>query len=206
MLLGFEESKKLLKKYGIIVPDAYFAHSEKEASGFAKKIGYPLVMKASSPDIVHKTELKAVSVDISNEKELKEEYARLSKFKNLEGIILQKQFTGVEMILGIKKDQTFGPVVMAGMGGIFVELFKDVTFRACPVEKDEAKKMLMELKGFKILNGFRGKEKANLEKLADMIQKLSILGEKEDEILGVDLNPVFIDKKGAYIADVRIII
>ena len=205
-LLDFNSTIKILKKYGIKLEQLELCQNEKQAIAFSKKIGFPVVLKVCDPSVVHKTEKKGVITNIETEKQLKESFNQIKKgFKNLEGIIIQKQFSGNELVVGMKRDDTFGPVIMVGLGGILVELLKDVSFGVCPISKKQASQMIKDFKGSDILFGFRNQEKCNVQALNDLIVNLSKLAQAEDNISAIDFNPVFIDKKGISIADFRII-
>ncbi|MDD4662006.1 MAG: acetate--CoA ligase family protein [Candidatus Pacebacteria bacterium] len=206
-LLNFKDSKNLFKKYNIEVKDTEIFNDKESVLKFAKKIGFPVILKVFSDKIVHKTEKGAVVTNINDIKELENVFDELDKkFKDKEGMMIQKQFDGREVVVGMTHDNTFGPIVMFGLGGIFVEILKDVSFRVCPINKNEALKMIQEIKSFDVLTNFRGKKKVNLSKLADLLINLSKLAVNEKEIVSIDFNPVFINEKEINVADFRIII
>ncbi|HOI60035.1 MAG TPA: acetate--CoA ligase family protein [Candidatus Pacearchaeota archaeon] len=206
-LLSFKETRILLKKYNIDIKNTKLFLKEKEALDFAKKIGFPVVLKVYSDKVIHKTEENAVATNIQNEKELKDQFSFLNKkFKEKEGIIVQKQFKGRELVIGLNHDNTFGPVIMVGFGGIFIEVLNDVSFRACPISKKDSLDMLKELKGYKILLDFRGSKKVDIDKLVNLLIDLSNLILKEENIFSIDFNPIFINEKEINIADFRIIV
>lgn len=206
-LLEFDKTKSLLKKYNISIKDADIFNDEKEALNYALKIGFPIVLKVYSDKVIHKTEENAVITNISNEKEFKEYFSFLnSKFKDKEGIIIQKQFKGRELVIGISNDETFGKVIMIGLGGIFVEVLEDVSFRLCPITKKDALGMIQELKGYKILMDFRGKKKVDMDKLVEFLVNLSHLAINEKNIESIDFNPLIINEKEINVADFRIIV
>jgi len=205
-VLGFEKTKRLLIKYKIPFSRTFLVKSEKEVLSFAKKIGYPLVLKISASKILHKTESNGVKTEIKDEKELKKSFNKLIKIKNNEGILVQKMEFGKEIALGMKKDPQFGPVIMAGLGGIFIEILKDVSFRICPVSEKEAKEMLKELKAYPVLEGYRGEKGINIKELAGIITKLSQLSLKEKNIKEIDLNPVIVNQKEAKVVDAKFVI
>jgi len=149
-LLGFQETKNLLLQYKIPICQTEIVKSEKEAATRAKKIGYPVVLKIFSPKILHRSAIGGVKVGIKNEPEFKKAYSTLSRIKGVEGILVQKMILGREVALGIKRDPQFGPVLMFGLGGIFVEVLKDVSFRVCPISEKEALEMIKGIKGYKI--------------------------------------------------------
>jgi len=186
-LLNFSETKKLLLKYKIPFCKTEFVTSKEEAINFAKKIGFPVVLKIFSKEILHKTDIGGVKTEIKNEKELKKSFNELKKIKKIEGILIQKQIKGQEIAIGMKRDNQFGPVLMVGLGGIFIEVLKDISFRICPLSKKEAKEMIKELKGYPILKGYRNQKPVNLEKISEIITNLSKLSLKEKNIKEIDL-------------------
>lgn len=205
-LLSFEETKSLLSKYDINIKDTQLFLKEDEALNFAKKIGFPVVLKVYSDKVIHKTEENAVIVNIKDEQEFKNNFSLLNKkFKEKEGIIVQKQFKGKELVIGLNQDNTFGPVVMIGLGGIFVEVLNDVSFRVCPVTKNDVLDMLKELKGYKVLLDFRGSKGVDIDKLVNLLLNLSNLILKEESVFSIDFNPIFVNEKEINIADFRII-
>ncbi|MDE1867909.1 MAG: acetate--CoA ligase family protein, partial [Thaumarchaeota archaeon] len=209
-----ELSKSVLKKYGIKVPGYALVKNAKEATRAAKKIGYPLVMKVVSPQILHKTDVGGVKVGLQNEKEVKKAftdmYSRLSKKKGVElkGILLEKMVPqGIELIVGLQNDPQFGPVIMVGLGGILTEIFKDVAFRMLPISIDDAKSMLAELKGSKILQGYRGSKPVDLNMLAKALVQIGKVGvDNADYFDSVDFNPIVVYPKSYYVVDAKIIL
>lgn len=211
-VLSFNQTKEILLRYKIPFCKSHLVASEKEALKFAQKIGYPVVLKICSPDILHKTDVGGIKIVI-DKKELTKAWAEiLNNVKEgapqakAEGILVQKMISGQEVVVGMKRDPSFGPALMFGLGGIFVEVLKDVAFRVAPIDKKEALKMMKEIKGFKVLRGFRGKEKANIEKIAEIIVKVSKFSSKEENIREIDLNPVIVNTKQAFVVDPRFII
>ncbi|NHJ40384.1 MAG: acetyl-CoA synthetase [Asgard group archaeon] len=205
------EALKVFESVGIIFPKNILAKSQDEAVEFANKIGYPVVIKAMSTKILHKSDYNAVAIGINDEEELKTKYKdmvdRLSKY-DLVGILIEKQVKkGTELIIGMNIDPTFGPVVAFGIGGILVEAIGDVTFRSCPTTKKRALRMIDEIKTQKMLNGFRGLPPVDREKLADMIVRVSELAiTMGDYIKEIDLNPVIANEDGIFGVDARIIL
>jgi len=198
----------LLEKYGVSFPATKSALTLDEAVSAARQIGYPVVMKVLSPDIAHKTEVGGVCLDLRDEDAVKRAYAMMleSVGKNapgarIEGVLVQKMVSGgVEMIVGGLVDPVFGPVIMAGSGGILTELVKDTVFRLAPVDREEAMAMLQQLKGYKLLLGFRGKGPYDTGAVADLIVRLSELICKE-KVKEVELNPVKVLKEGCIAVD-----
>jgi acetyl-CoA synthetase (ADP-forming) len=203
MLLDFQKSLELLEKYSIQTADSQVFENKNEATEFAENIGYPVVVKIWGDDILHRSELKGVRVNIKNEKELGNAFDDLKKIAPQ--IIIQKMENGHQVYVGIKHDPQFGKVIMFGLGGIFVEILKDVSFRLCPLNKAEALEMIKEIKGFSVLNGARGGEVANLDSLAEFLVAVSKLAENEEEIKEIDFNPVMAGKEKVLAVDFKII-
>jgi acyl-CoA synthetase (NDP forming) len=150
-----------------------------------------------------------VKTNIQNEEELKaafEAIKKSAKKTKIEGILVQKMEQGKEVIIGMKQDPQFGPVIMFGLGGVFVEVLKDVSFRVAPIDKKEAEEMINEIKSSEILKGVRGEKPVKISALIDLLIKISNLAVKEKNILEIDLNPVMIDEKSAKVVDVRMMI
>jgi 3-hydroxypropionyl-CoA synthetase (ADP-forming) len=209
-----EASKSILKSYGVKVPPYALVTSPKQAVKAAKKIGYPLVMKIVSPQILHKTDVGGVKVGIDNDKDVKKTfndmYKRLSKKKGVEvkGVLLEKMVPkGVELIVGLQVDPQFGPVIMVGLGGVMTEVFKDVAFRMLPITTADAKSMLDELKGSKILKGFRGSKPIDMDMLAKALVQIGKLGvDNAEYVNSIDFNPVVVYPKSYYVVDAKIIL
>ena len=209
-----ELSKTILKTYGVKVPPFALVTSAEEAAKQAKKIGFPLVMKVVSPQILHKTDVGGVKVGIDNvndvKKTFKDMYGRLSKKKGVEvkGILLEKMVPkGIELIVGIQNDPQFGPVIMVGLGGIMTEVMKDVAFRMLPISTSDAKSMLNELKGAQLLKGFRGSEAIDTNMVAKMLVQIGKLGvENADYINSIDFNPVVVYPKSHFVVDAKILL
>ncbi|HSB83939.1 MAG TPA: 3-hydroxypropionate--CoA ligase [Nitrosarchaeum sp.] len=209
-----ELSKSILKTYGVKVPPFALVTSAEEAAKQAKKIGFPLVMKVVSPQILHKTDVGGVKVGLDNvndvKKTFKDMYGRLSKKKGVEvkGILLEKMVPkGIELIVGVQNDPQFGPVIMVGLGGIMTEVMKDVAFRMLPITASDAKSMLNELKGSALLKGFRGSEPIDTNMVAKMLMQIGKLGvENADYINSIDFNPVVVYPKSHFVVDAKIIL
>jgi acetyl-CoA synthetase (ADP-forming) len=208
------EAREVCKAYGVPLPEGGFARNKEEAVLIAEKIGYPVVMKVISPQVIHKSDVGGVKVSISSEEQVSEAYDVISESvkkhvpkAEIKGMLVAKMADkGVETIVGLKRDAIFGPVVMFGIGGIFVEVYRDVTFRVCPIEGRDAEEMLNEIKGYKLLKGFRGMPRANIDALKRVILATCTLGMENPEIGSVDLNPVLVNEKAALALDTRIII
>ncbi|HWP78444.1 MAG TPA: 3-hydroxypropionate--CoA ligase [Candidatus Nitrosotenuis sp.] len=209
-----EASKSILKAYGVKVPPYALVKSSKDAVKAAKKIGYPLVMKIVSPQILHKTDVGGVKVGINSDKEVKQAfndmYGRLSKKKGVEvkGVLLEKMVPkGIEMIVGLQVDPQFGPVIMAGLGGVMTEVFKDVAWRMLPITIDDAKSMIDELKSSKLFKGFRGSKPIDLNMLAKALVQIGKIGtENAEYINSIDFNPIVVYPKSYYVVDAKIIL
>ena len=211
------ESKKIISMYNIPVGEYKLVNSEEEAIKFANKIGYPVVLKLMSPDIIHKTEAGIIKLNLNSNEAVKEAYDELiTNAKNynpdakIEGINVQQMAKNgiVEIIIGSMRDVNFGPVLMFGLGGIFVEIFKDVSYRVCPISISEAKKMIQSIKAFPLLDGYRGKPKADIESIINILMKCSKMLMDNPEIKELDLNPVIVFEKGkgVMVVDARIIL
>ncbi|HSA97841.1 MAG TPA: acetate--CoA ligase family protein, partial [Candidatus Nitrosotenuis sp.] len=209
-----ETSKSILKTYGVKVPPYALVNSADEAVKAAKKIGYPLVMKIVSPQILHKTDVGGVKVGIDNDKDVRKTftdmYGRLSKKKGVQikGVLLEKMVPkGVELIVGIQTDPQFGPVIMVGLGGVMTEVFKDVAFRMLPITTADAKSMLNELKSSKIFKGFRGSEPIDMNMLAKALVQIGKIGvDNASYVNSIDFNPVVVYAKSYYVVDAKIIL
>jgi acyl-CoA synthetase (NDP forming) len=209
------EAKRVLAEYGIPVTMEALAPTVEDAVAAAKRIGYPVAMKVQSPDISHKTEAKAVRLGVADERELKAAFAEIiansRAYKadaRIEGVLIQEMVKGgIEAILGVTNDALFGPAIMFGLGGIFAEVLKDVSFRLAPVTPAVAREMIAEIKGYPLLTGARGKAPADIDALADTIVKLSALAmDLEDHLAELDINPLFVmdQGKGVVAADALI--
>jgi 3-hydroxypropionyl-CoA synthetase (ADP-forming) len=210
-----ELSKSILKTYGVKVPPFALVTSAEEAAKQAKKIGFPLVMKVVSPQILHKTDVGGVKVGLENINDVKKTfidmYGRLSKKKGVDvkGILLEKMVPkgGVELIVGIQNDPQFGPILMVGLGGIMTEVFKDVAFRMLPITTSDAKSMLNELKGIKLLKGFRGSTPIDVNMVTQMLVNIGKLGvEHANYVNSIDFNPVIVYPKSYFVVDAKIIL
>jgi acyl-CoA synthetase (NDP forming) len=211
------EAKEILKLYGVPVPDFKVAANEEEAVQFAKEIGYPVVMKIVSPQIIHKSDAGGVKVNIKNDEEARGAFRTIMEnAKNykpdadLWGVIVYKMLPlGKEVIVGMIRDPQFGPAIMFGLGGIFVEVLKDVTFRIIPITERDARKMIKEIKSYPILAGARGEEPADIEAIVQLLLKVSeLVDDLRDYIKEMDLNPVFVynEGEGAVVVDARMIV
>ena len=207
------DAVKLLAKYGIPYPKNAFVENRARVSAEAEALGYPVVMKIVSPDIIHKSDAGGVVVDIKNKAEAETAYdsimasvKRQNVHADIRGVLLCQMVTnGVEVIIGTTVDDIFGPAIMFGLGGVFVEVLKDVTFRICPVDKQQATKMIREIKGFDILNGVRGRARLDIDGLAELVANVSQLMTDNPAITAIDLNPVRVYTDHLMVLDARII-
>ncbi len=208
------EAKAMLGEVGINCTETKLATSKEEAIALSEKMGYPIVLKISSVDITHKSDAGGVKVNLKNQEEMEKAYDEIMTSckaacpdANIEGIAVQGMAKiGTEIIMGMIKDPSFGPVVMFGLGGVLVEILKDVSFRIVPIEKNDAVEMTNEIQGKKMLEGYRGQDPADLPCLQEMLVKLSDFVDKTPEIEEIDMNPVFAYKQGAAVVDARIIL
>jgi len=209
-----EEGQEVLKAYGLPLPKSALAKTETDAIRIAKQIGYPVVMKIASPQIIHKSDAGGVKVNLTNDSEIKEAFKiiianakKYNKNAEIKGVLIVEMIKGgKELIIGSKLEPGFGPVIMLGMGGIYVEVLKDVTFKLAPVTDKEADDMIASIKTQKILQGVRGEKPSDISKLSECIQRLSQLVTDFTEIKELDMNPVLVMEKGkgCKILDVRI--
>ncbi len=201
-LLLEKEAEDFLAKNRFNVVSHAVARTSKEVISKAKKLGFPVVLKALSNNLIHKTEKGAVKVDLRNEKELMHAYHEL---KNISPeVLIQKFIPGDWFLVGLKKDPSFGHVLAFGLGGIHTEVLKDVSFRVCPVNHSDINSMLAETKAFQILSGARGKT-YNLEAVKNLLLKISVLPKKYPNIVELDINPLVVNSRQAVIVDARIV-
>jgi 3-hydroxypropionyl-CoA synthetase (ADP-forming) len=207
-----ESAKEILTAYGIKVPMYALVKTESEAAEKAKKIGFPLVAKVVSPEILHKTDVMGVRVGLSSEAEVIETFAdmqeRLSKRYEIKGILLEKMVpSGIELIVGLQNDPQFGPVIMFGMGGINTEIFKDISFRVLPITKEDAREMIEDLRGKQLLKGFRGVEAVDIDMLCTALVNIGDLGtDMAAYYESIDFNPVIAYPHDYYVVDAKIIL
>ena len=211
-----EEGYEVLQAYGFPTPQSILCTTEQEGIDAARHIGYPLVMKIVSPDIIHKSDAGGVKVGVKTDDELKSAFRTITenalKYKSdakIKGVLVQEMVKSAkETILGASQDPTFGPVIMFGLGGIYVEVLKDVVFRVAPIDEQEAINMVESIKTIKLLKGVRGEKPSDLRAIADSLQRLSQLVVDFQEIKEFDINPLLVleEGKGARVVDARIIL
>jgi len=209
LLVGID-AFEFLRKEGFPLLRTRLAQSVDEAVQLAKEIGFPISLKVSSPDVIHKSDLGGVKVGLRDEEqvrgafqEIADAFRAMSASGKFEGVLVQEMGKGTEVIIGAIHDPQFGPVIMFGLGGIFVEVVRDVSFRLIPIERKDAYEMIREIKGFPILSGARG-EKVDLEAIEVILMQVSSLVIDSSQIVEMDLNPVFANDQGCAICDARI--
>ncbi len=208
------EAKAVCREYGIPVTNFKVAKKEEEAIWFAEQIGFPVVLKIISPDIIHKSDAGGVTINLKNKSEVKRAYrkilANVRKHQpkaDIKGVLVQEMAPpSTEVIVGAIKDEQFGPSIMFGLGGIFVEVLKDVIFRIAPVTKQEAEIMITEIKAYPVLKGYRNQPPLDTEAIVNIIVNTSKLVTDYQEIKELDLNPVIVYERGAKTVDARIIL
>ena len=213
-LLTEVESKELLRQAGVPVIETKLARTKKEAISISKGMGFPVVLKIISLDIVHKSDSGGVRLGLPNATQVGNAYSEImSSIKRkypeaiIQGVSVQRMAPpGIEVIVGMSKDSQFGPVLMFGLGGVLVEVLKDVSFRIVPVTRRDAEEMIREIKGYPLLQGYRGQEAVDIPSLEELIVKVSQFIEQNSRIKELDLNPVFAYKDRAIAVDARIIL
>jgi len=201
------DAKTLMRSQGFTVPDNILTNSFEKANQFMEDSDSPVVVKAVSKKIVHKTEQRAVVTNLTSSSHLKKEMARLQKLDGCENILVEQMVEGIELIIGAKNDFQFGPVVVFGIGGTSVEIYNDTAIRMAPLEENDVLSMVESLKAKAILFGHRGKPGVNMKILTRMIVDFSLLiKDLQDDMESIDLNPVICTKNQCIIADARIIL
>jgi acetyltransferase len=214
--IGEVDAKAIMKAYNFEVPPGALATTSEEAVRFADELGYPVAMKISSPDILHKSDVGGVKVGLHNRGAVEDAFElmmlRIKRKKpdaDLRGVLVEKMVAANrEVILGMNKDPQFGPVIMFGLGGIFVEVLKDVSFGLAPLTAEEAMKMIQGTKSYKLLTGARGQKPVDIASIVTNLQRMSQLVMDFPEISEIDINPLMVGPEGdgAYVVDARIII
>ncbi len=208
------ESKQLVAEAGIPVVETKLAATKAQAIAVAGELGMPVALKVVSPDIIHKSDSGGVKLGLTSAAQVGRAYSEIMRAARaaapggkVHGVSVQRMARpGAEVIMGMSKDAQFGPVLMFGLGGVFVEVLKDVSFRIVPLYKRDASQMVREIKGYPVLEGYRGQEPANLAVLEDLLLKLSDFVDKTPEIKELDLNPIFAYSDGAVAVDARVIL
>jgi acetyl-CoA synthetase (ADP-forming) len=202
------EAKTLLREYGLSVPEFHVCTSYTEAVKAAEQLGYPVVMKVVSPDILHKTDVGGVKIGLTTKEDVLTAFEEIKKaVQSFSGVIVyHMQEKGVEIIIGALFDEQFEHAIMFGLGGIFVEVLKDVSFRLIPITNRDAKEMIKEIKGYPVLTGVRGEPPKDIDAVVDLLLTVSFLVEENPAIRELDLNPIFVYEKGYTIIDARIVL
>ena len=203
------ESKEILEGAGIATTGYLVARSEDEALALCEKIGFPVVMKIVSPDVVHKSDAGGVRLNLQSADDVRKAYRGMMdafKYQHIEGITIQRMAApGIEAIIGVTRDPSFGPLIMFGLGGVFVEVLRDVSFRILPITEKDAAEMIEEIRGSDILKGYRGRP-VDLQSLQQLLLKISRLIEENPEIHELDLNPLFLYSEGYIAVDARMFV
>ncbi len=204
-LLMEHEAKEILEKHGIPTARCIFAESEEEAVKAASQIGFPVVMKVAGRKIIHKSDVGGVALNIQSEDGVRETFRRLMAIGNAEGVNLQPMLEkGIEVIVGVAENEQFGSVVMFGLGGIFAEVLRDVSFRLLPLTTRDAEEMVREIRGYRLLEGYRG-VRGDVRAVVELLVKVGEMVEEEG-IVEMDLNPVFVYENGLRVADARMVV
>ena len=204
-VLAEKEAEELLEQEGFPVSARCITPSIHMGLAFAKKVGFPVALKVVSSSIIHKSEVKGVRLDIRNEEEFRKHFESLMKIRRAEEVMIEPFTQGIPLLLGLKRDATFGHTLVVGWGDIYTEILKDIALRICPVDNKEVLSMFEELKVNALLEGARGKNPVDKKKLAAMIAKLSRLPEKYPNLRELDINPLLISDKELRIIDARIV-
>ena len=213
-LLTEIEAKQLLKEAGIAVVETRLATSKEKAMALSEKLGFPVVMKIASVDVVHKSDAGGVKLGLKTTAQVGKAYDEIMKsikkafpHARIQGVSVQTMAKqGAEVIIGMSKDAQFGPVLMFGLGGVLVEILKDVSFRIVPLQPRDASEMIRDIKGFPLLQGYRGSDPIDVATLESMLLKVSAFAENTPAIKELDLNPIFAYKDGAVAVDARVVL
>jgi len=201
------DAKRIFDLAGIPVPNFHLATTIEDAVQAAGKIGYPVVAKAVSPAVIHKTDVDGVAVGVKTDDEIQAVFDRFKRFEQFKGMLVEEMVAGVELIVGAKIDYQFGPVVLLGIGGIGVELYGDTAVRMAPVIEQDVHSMVHQLKGRQVLKGFRGSKPVDMKSLGDLVVRFSeLIMDLETRITSIDLNPVMCTSEGCIVADARIML
>ncbi len=208
------EAKEIIKQAGINVVTTGLAASKEEAISLSQQFGFPVVLKIASPDIVHKSDAGGVKLNLKTIRQVSRAYDEIMKVASekypaalIQGVSVQKMARpGLEVIIGMSKDAQFGPVLMFGLGGVWVEILKDVSFRVAPLTQRDAREMIREIKGYPLLTGYRNQEPVNIPDLEELILKVSRFVEQNPQIKELDLNPIFAYRDGSLTVDARIVL
>jgi acyl-CoA synthetase (NDP forming) len=200
------QAKEICRIAGLPVRQFMVVKNIDDCGPAAETLGYPLAAKVVSPEIIHKTEYQGVAVNINDLAKLREVFAAFAKLPGFIGVLLERMSSGVELIVGAKNDPQFGPVVLLGIGGTGVEIYRDTAIGMAPLTTEDVNRMIAELKGRALLEGHRGAPPVDRNSLIDVVLKLSLLSmELVDRFKSIDINPLFCSEHGCFVADARII-
>ena len=207
------EAKELLRQAGVVVNDTRLAVTGEAAISISRHLGFPVALKITSPDIVHKSDAGGVQLNLDTPEAVKKAYdellARVGEAfpeARIEGVLVSKMApAGQEVIIGMNRDPQFGPIILFGLGGVLVEIFRDVALRHQPLTRKDALGMIQEIKGYPVLAGYRGQPRVDENALADCLMAVAQIAEENPKIVEIDLNPVFAYPQSALVADARII-
>ena len=212
-ILTYEESRRIMELTGITLNEMRIAKDVEDAISKANEIGFPIVLKIVSEDVLHKSDAGGVKVGIKSSDELRSSFEEMlnsikQTYPNAEiaGVSVEEMVEGVELLIGTNTDAQFGKMIALGIGGVFVEVYKDVSFRLIPITSDDVKEMILEIKGNKLLEGYRGNPVVDKQELASLVLKISKLIEEFPDIYEMDLNPVVATADGLKAIDARIIL
>lgn len=208
------ESKRLILRAGLKVTEPVLVSSVSEAVNAARRMGYPVALKIASADIIHKSDAGGVVINLTNPESVEDAFIRITTSvrqhypeAQIDGITVQPQASpGVELIIGMKRDPQFGPVIMFGLGGVWVEIFNDVSLRIAPLSREDASEMISSLKGYRLLDGYRGQPKVDTATLEDWLIRVSDLAMKNPQIKEMDINPIIAYERGAVAVDARVLL
>lgn len=202
------QAKQIFSSVGLTVPAFASVRTDQEAVRFAEKIGYPVVAKIVSPQVLHKSDVGGVVTAIDSEDNLKNVLARFRRMEGFVGMLIEEMVAGgIELIVGAKTDYQFGPVILLGMGGTAVEIYRDITLKMAPLNPSNVESMLKNLKAYKLLTGYRGKAPVNLDELRRLLITFSeVVMDMAEKIESIDLNPVICTATQCVIADARILL
>jgi acyl-CoA synthetase (NDP forming) len=201
------DAKRMLHAAGIHVPDFVVAATVEEALAAADRIGYPVVAKVVSPDIMHKSDAHGVKVGIGSAEALSEAFAKFSTLKGFAGVLVEEMLAGSELIIGAMNDYQFGPVVLLGIGGTGVEIYRDTAIRMAPIAEQDVISMVESLKGAELLKGYRGEPAVNIQALTLLMLSVSeLVMDLAEDLASMDLNPVKCSSSRCVVADARIVL
>ena len=201
------QANRLLASIGLEVPRFISTSQIEEAIRFIREIGYPVVAKVVSPKVIHKSDKGGVEVGIDSERKLRETFHRFSKFEGFAGMLVEETISGIELIVGAKNDFQFGPVILFGMGGSWVEIYRDVILRLAPLNPKDIDSMIKCLKARPLLEGYRGSSPVNFKELNKLLMTFSdLVIDLEGDMESIDLNPVFCSSERCVVADARIML